>query len=230
DEKRGFCEKLIELNVFSQWKQDETLYRHEFFEPILVVFSEMEDVGVLSVSEDKISEMFSYLKEDSDQSLKESALIRLTFLAQKNSLSKVNKEEFIKALKRLEGTREQGISDFIFSGVFDKIINSSQEISGEGIELYLGKDIPVFYKYDEMLKSMAYSDNRAVFDYFNEMYGIFPDYIGKKTRKLPGNDCYKTWLNKFYKWWDHQEDGLLRDIKEEKGLLPLPDYLQYVVV
>ncbi|MEK5350748.1 MULTISPECIES: SIR2 family NAD-dependent protein deacylase [Bacillus] len=232
DEKKVFCEKLIELNIFSQWEQDESLYGREFFEPILCIFSKIEDIGVLSVSEDKISEMLSYLKEDGDQSLKESALIRLAFLAQRNSLSKVNKEEFIKALKRLEleGKREQGISDFIFSVVFDKIINSSHEISNEGIELFLGKDIPKFYNYDETLKGMAYSDNRKVLNYFNEMYGAFPDYIEKRTKKIPGNDCYKTWLNKFYKWWDHQEDGLLRDRKDRIGLLPLRDYLEIVVV
>ncbi|SLK12268.1 SIR2 family NAD-dependent protein deacylase [Bacillus toyonensis] len=229
DEKKDFCEKLIELNIYSQGERGKNLYVPEFFEPILFVFSEVEDIDPLSVSEDKISEMLSYLKRDEDQSLQESALIRLTFLTLKNSLSKVNTEEFVKDLKRLERKRGERISRFIFSSVFDKIINSSHEISDEGKELFLGKNIPEFYKYDEMLKSMAYSDNRSVFTYFNEMCGIFPDYIGKRKRKIPENQCYKKWLNKFYKWWDNQEEGLLRDLKEERVFLPLPDYLKSVI-
>lgn len=229
-EQKDFCEKLIELNIFSQWQPDKSLYRHEFFEPILVIFPDTKDFGDLSVSENKISEMLSYLKEDGDQSLKESALIRLTFLSETNSLSQDNKEEFIQNLKRLERKNRQGISDFLFESVFDKMINSSIEISNEGMELFLTKDIPTFYNYNETLKGKAYSDNPLVLDYFNEMYGLFPDYIGRKMRNIPNNQYYRQWLNKFYAWWDNQEEGLLRDIKENNGFLPLPDYLKSAVV
>lgn len=222
-EQRELCEKLIELKIFSQWNSDKTLYNHEFFEPILEVFSEMKDLENLLVSEEKISEMFSYLKNEGDQSLKESALIRLTFLAQNNSLSKVKNEEFIKILKALERKGEQGISDFIFSGVFDKIINSTNEASDEELETFLAKDIPEFYSE----KSLAYIE---ISDYFNELYGIFPDYIGKRKKTIPENYYYKEWLNKFYIWWDSQEKGLLRDVKNESSFLPMPDYLKEVVV
>lgn len=231
DAQKAFCEKLIELPIISQWNPNSSFYKNDFFEPILEIFSDTKDINNLSVSEDKISEMFNYLRNDSDQSIKESALIRLTFLAIKNSLSKENEEEFIDVLKRLQRNRGQKISDFIFNSVFDNIINVSREISDEGIELFLTKSIPTFINYSDTLKGMAYSNNSSLLDYFNEMCNVFPDYIGKKTRKLPDNQYYKKWLNKFYEWWDNQEIGLLRDISEDKKrILPLPDYLKTVVV
>lgn len=228
-EQKEFYEKLIELNIFSQWKSDKSFYRNEFFEPILVIFSDAKNFTNLSVSENKISEMLSYLKGDVDQSLKESALIRLTFLSETNSLSLDNKEEFVQILKRYERKNGQGISDFLFESVFDKIINSSREISNKGMELFLIKDIPTFYNYNKTLNGNSYSYNPSLKDYFNEMYGVFPDNIGRKMRNIPNSQYYSQWLNKFYAWWDNQEKGLLRDIKEDNGFLPLPDYLKLAV-
>lgn len=230
DEKKEFLEKIIELNIFNQGKADENNYVIGFFEPILYVFSEAKDICNLSVSENKILEMLNYLKINNGQSIKESALIRLTFLATTNSLPKVTREEFIEALKKLPSKKKHGKSDFIFDAVFDKIINPNSEISPNSIALFLAKDIPTFYNYTEGFKSMVYSDNGSLLNYFNEIYGVFPDYIGKKTAKVPDNHYYKEWLNKFYDWWDNQEEGLLRDITEERGLFPLPDYLESVVV
>ncbi|MGE7920639.1 SIR2 family NAD-dependent protein deacylase [Viridibacillus sp. NPDC093762] len=230
EEQKLFCEQLIESNIFSQWNTDKSLYMHEFFEPLLVPFSKRKDICNLVISENKILEMLRYIKEGVDRSKKESALIRMTFLEETKSLSETIRNEFIEVIKELKKNSEQGISDFIFNAVFDKIINSKSEISENGIEFFLSKEIPTFYNYNKGFKGFTLSSNVAVYDYYNELYGIFPDYIGKQKRKIPDSRFYKEWLNKFYKWWDSQEKGLLRDIKEDNGFLYVRDYLKTAVL
>ncbi|WP_411738525.1 SIR2 family NAD-dependent protein deacylase [Peribacillus sp. S4] len=229
-ELKLFSEQLIESNIRSQLKMDKILDKNEFFEPLLVVFAERRNISNLKVSENKILEMINYLIKDDDQSKKESALIRLSFLEETNSLSENQRNKFISSLKKLPQNSDQGLSDFIFNSVFDRIIYSSPEVSEEGIEFFLSKEIPTFYNYVEEYKGKAFSNTNAIDDYFNELCGVFPDYIGRKIKNVPSGEFFKQWLSKFYKWWDNQEEGLLRDINEKSPFLPLPDYLKKVVI
>lgn len=230
-EQKEFCEKLIEINIFNQSESNNEFYKDDFFDPILAILSATKDVSNLSnlsVPEDTISEMLCYLQEDDNVTLKESALIRLTFLAKTNSLSDENEVKFIGLLKMLESKYGTEISNFLHYNVFDKLINSSNEISMEGKELLLKKDIPKLQNQNGKYKE--YYLHPPVLNYFYELYELFPPYTEKETRKIPDSQCYKQWLNKFYSWWDDQEKFLLYNIKKENAFLPSPDYLQSTII
>lgn len=218
-----FCEQLIDTDIKSQLKKHEVLYANEFFEPLLIIFMEHGQVSNIEVSEEKLSELFDKLNVIDDYSIKESALIRLTFLAASNSLPKVHLLKFITTLQALPKDRGQGVSDFIFGSVFDKIINSDIVTSENEQKIFLEKDIPVFYV------NGTFSEGSAIKDYFNEMSGIFLDYIGAKTKTLPKENYYRSWLNKFYIWWDSQKEGLLRNSEEDRGIFSRSDYLIEVI-
>ncbi|WP_108672554.1 SIR2 family NAD-dependent protein deacylase [Peribacillus acanthi] len=230
EEKKIFCEQLMESNLNNELNTNKNLYRVEFFEPFLVLFSETKNISNLNVPENKILEMISFLNNDVDQSYRESALIRMTFLEETKSLTENQRNKFIKCLTQLSTDRDQGISNYIFKSVYDRIINSSSEISEKGIEVFLTREIPTFYNYKEEFKGKSFSSSNSLEDYFHELSGVFPDYIGKRTKNPPNEVYYHQWLDKFYLWWEDQEEGLLRDINEEHIFLPLPDYLKSVVI
>lgn len=227
-EQEVFCENLFSLDINSQWQEDKSLYKHDFFEPFLIVFSKIKDIDSLSISENKILELIENLKANDDESIKEISLIRLTFLAETNSLPEIYRKEFVDILKVLPKNKGQGISEFIFNNVFDKITNESTDVSSDEIEIFLSKDIPKFVSTIKGLEGIGYSN--TLLDYFKELYGVFPDCIAKKFKRLPTNEYYKSWLIKFYEWWNDQEEGLLRNIEEGGTFLQLPDYLKSVVI
>lgn len=229
-EQKVFCEKLFNLNFNKQWEADKGFDKHYFFEPVLIVFAEIKDIDGLTISENKILEMLDILKDSSDESLKEAALIRLTFLAETDSLPALYRKQYIEVLKTLPKNKEQGISEFIYNNVFDKIINGSAEVSSYGVEIFLSRDIPKFVGNEEKFEEIRYSLSTSLSDYFNEIYGVFPDLIGKGSKSVPANKYYRMWLDKFYEWWDDQENGLLRDINKKNSFLQIPDYLQKVVI
>ncbi|MBG9790510.1 SIR2 family NAD-dependent protein deacylase [Brevibacillus laterosporus] len=212
-ETKIFCEQLIETDIKSQLKNNETTYKTEFFEPLLVVFDKRRQISNLNVSEKKLFNMLNDLNNTDDYSIRESALIRLTFLAESKGLSEEYHAKFISSLKHLSKDRSHGFSDFLFSSVFDKIIHSNVVASTSEQKIFLKKDIPAL--------------NKANSTYFNELAGIFPDYISMK--RMPQREMYKKWLEKFYIWWDSYKEELLRDVNEKVLFLPKPDYLSDVV-
>lgn len=232
-EQKVFCEKLFELNIKSQWQENEIFYKNYFFEPFLEILTEKKDIKKINVSENKIVEMLGYLEDTTDKGIKESALIRLTFLAITDSLTEDYREKFVEILKTLPKNNDQGISDYIYSHVLDKIINLSTDTSSTETEVFVEKEIPKFYKFIDEFDGMGYSNNGTLSNYFKEINGVFPDIILKKSTNLPETKYYRLWLSKFYLWWDDQEQGLLRDIKDVQDnnfFLKPQDYLKYVVI
>ncbi|KQL33191.1 hypothetical protein AN960_21250 [Bacillus sp. FJAT-25509] len=220
EEQKLFYEQLLDSPIHSQLDSNKNFDVNDFFEPFLAILSKRKNVSNVNVSESKILELLGYLKNNEDQSKKESALIRMFFLEKTNSLSTIKRNKFVEALKNLETNRQQGISDFIFQSELNKIMNSSSILSDEGMEFILSKNIPTFYNNGSL------SSTHAIEDYFNELSGIFPNYIESKTKTLPKSELYKEWLEKFFTWWDDQEKGLLRSIPEEIEYFPMPDYLK----
>ncbi|MFJ7850173.1 SIR2 family NAD-dependent protein deacylase [Peribacillus sp. NPDC097206] len=223
-DRKSFFEKLLDLQLYKQWQQDKTFYKNNFFEPFLTLLSFANDITELDIKESKLIEMLNLLKESEDLSIREASLIRMTFLSKTKSLLAVYQRRFVEILITLPKTNSQGISEFIYSHVFDELINSDKDISSNAIDSFLKKDIPTFYK------KGVYSSGTSIPNYFQEIQGLFPDYIGIKNKKRPDSKYYKIWLENFFKWWEDQEVGLLRDINEDIGFLPLPDYLKFVVV
>ncbi|MGE7020839.1 SIR2 family NAD-dependent protein deacylase [Solibacillus cecembensis] len=223
-DRKSFFEKLLDLQLYKQWQQEKTFYINDFFEPFLTLLSCANDITGLDIKESKLLELLNLLKESEDLSIREGSLIRLTFLIKTESLLAEYQRKFVEVLITLPKTNSQGISDFIYSHVFDKLTNSDKDNNSNAIASFLKKDIPTFYN------NGVYSSNAGLANYFQEINGLFPDYIGIKNKKRPDSKYYKIWLDKFLKWWDNQEVGLLRDIKEDTVFLPLSDYLKLVVV
>ena len=74
-------------NIKSQQKGDKSIYKRVFFEPFLIAFTEKDKLSNINLSEETLLCLFKELNNSEDYSKRESALIRLTFLASSNSLS-----------------------------------------------------------------------------------------------------------------------------------------------
>ncbi|GAB1773216.1 SIR2 family NAD-dependent protein deacylase [Priestia megaterium] len=222
EDSKIFCEQLISTKIISQKHADKSSYKRNFFEPFIEIFSIKEKVHGMNLSEEILLNLLKKLNEE-DYSIKESALIRLTFLALGNSLPEKYYRDFISNIQLLPKDKDQGISDFVFNATFDKIINSKGLISKETKNEFIIKDIPTFYKNGLM------SDNFILVDYLNELKGILPDYIGIKEKEASDFTLYKEWLQKFYLWWDSQKEGMLINSKNTDSLFSDRDYIIPIV-
>ncbi|MEB4884459.1 MULTISPECIES: SIR2 family NAD-dependent protein deacylase [Priestia] len=219
EDSKVFCEQLISTKIISQKHKDKSIYKRSFFEPFIEIFSIKEKVHGMSISEETLLKLLKKLNKESDYSIKESALIRLTFLALGNSLPEKYYKDFISIIQLLPKDKDQGISDFVFSATFDKLINSKGLISKETKDEFINKDIPTFYQ------NGLISDNFTLLDYFNELKGILPDYIGIIEKEISNFTLYEEWLQKFYLWWDSQKEGVLINSRKTDSLIPDRDYI-----
>ncbi|MEI3892477.1 MULTISPECIES: SIR2 family protein [Bacillus] len=219
EQSKIFCEKLINTKIKVQSYADKSIYLRRFFEPLLEILDERKDIFNISVSEEQLELLFKYLNNEVDYSLRESALIRLTFLELTRSLSEKYRSQFISNIQKLSKNKKNGISDFIFSITFDKIAYSNELPSKEAQEEFLKKAIPRFN-----------GNGIGMESYFQELTGIFIDYIGSKEKQIPESTVYKHWLEKFYVWWESHKDGLLKNYDAEDLFVGNPDYLKTVII
>ncbi|HDR7447758.1 TPA: hypothetical protein QCX35_003862, partial [Bacillus toyonensis] len=204
EQSKAFGEKLISTEIKTQSYADKSEYQNKFFEPLLEILDEKKDILNLEVPEEHLELLLKMLHDEADYSIRESALIRLTYLALTESLPERYYSQFISKIQKLSKGRKYGISDFIFSNTFDRIIYSNEVSSEEEQEEFLKKNIPQFYSKDRLTYDLG------VNHYFQELKGIFIDYIGSKGKRIPESKVYKQWLEKFYVWWESQKEGLLR--------------------
>ncbi|PFD40353.1 SIR2 family protein [Bacillus cereus] len=224
EQSKVFCEQLINTKIKVQSYADKSVYLRKFFEPLLVILDEREDVFNISVSEEQLKLLFKHLNNKMDYSIRESALIRLTFLELTRSLSEKYRSQFISNIQELSKDRKNGTSDFIFNSIFDKIIHSNETTSKKTQEEFMKRDIPRFYSGGTLTYGIGVSN------YFRELTGIFVDFIGSKEKKIHKKTVYKQWLEKFYAWWESQKDGLLRNGDEEDSFGGDPEYLITVII
>lgn len=225
EQSKVFCEQLIKTEIKTQSYADNSMYQNMFFEPLLIIFEERKDIFNLEISEEQLELLLKKLNDEVDYSIRESALIRLTFLAITKSLAERYYKQFISKIQGLSKERKHGISDFIFSNTFDKIIYSNEVSSKEEQEEFLKKNIPQFYS------KGTWSYGLGLSHYFQELTGIFVDFIGSKEKQIPEREIYKQWFEKFYVWWESQKEGLLREYDKRDSIFRDPEiYLISVIV
>ncbi|WP_086391040.1 SIR2 family NAD-dependent protein deacylase [Bacillus thuringiensis] len=223
-QSKVFCEKLINTNIKVQNYIINSERVNMFFEPLLVIFNEHKNITNLNVSEEQTELLFSYLNNKVDYSIRESALIRLTFLVLTNSLPENTRKRFVSNIQELSKDRTYGISDFIFSSTFDKIIYSKNVPSKKEKMAFLKKAIPQIYG------NNTWNGGIGLKNYLHELSVFFVDYIGSKEKRIPEKSMYKQWLEKFYVWWECQKDGLLKNHDEEDAFLRSDNYLIRVII
>ena len=221
EKTKEFCEEIFNSNASIINYQNDDL---KFFEPILVIFSEAKKIKNIEVTNYILNELISILENSEGDILKEKALIRLTFLFESNSLTDLYKNKFIEILKVMPRNKKQGLSDYIFNFVFDKIISGKNFISNNAKKLFLAKKIPVFFNKDDG----SISTNSSIKNYFNEMQSIFQDCTIPTPIERKEYKYYKSWIRNFFAWWDSQEDGLLRS-NDSGSFAMIPDYLKMII-
>lgn len=136
-DKKSFFEKLLDLKLYKQWQQNNTFYKHDFFEPFLSLSSFTNDVTKLQIKKSTLTGMFNSLTNNEDLSIRDASLIRLTFLSKTKSLSPKYQEKFINILIKLKNNnKEENISDFLYSYVFDSLIDSNRDVKFNAIESF----------------------------------------------------------------------------------------------
>lgn len=223
-ESKTFCEQLINSKIKSQKQSDKSTYKRIFFEPIIKAFRKRNVISQLNVSEEQLTSLFKDLNNEEDYSIRESALIRLTFLSLTNSLSEQYYNQFVSIIKQLPRSRENGISDFILDSTFNSIIGSDEFLVSKGQSEFIQKDIPIYYRAGSM------TDGTAVLNYFYELAANIADYIGIKEKPIPERTVYKEWLKKFYEWWESQKVGLLKDPNESFSIFTRYDLIERIVI
>lgn len=220
---KSFFEKLMSISIRSQANKDQSFYKNRFFEPFLIIFHTRERVSHLEISDKQLLYLFTELKNKTDYSIREVALIRLTFLALTNSLPKHYYDRFISDIESEIKDRKYGLSDFIPYSIFDMLIHQNEAPSVALQEDFVKKEIPKFYE------GNIISIGRDL-SYFNELTQIMLDYIGSQKKRIPEFTTYKEWLGKFYRWWESQKAGLLKKPDQTDDFLPSPDYLFTLII
>ncbi|MGD1413412.1 SIR2 family NAD-dependent protein deacylase [Bacillus stercoris] len=217
-ELKSFCEKILITDVISQnYYTDESVYMHSFFDPVLVIlkFFDQGDVTIpnLDIPEEQIQKLLTYLDNNEDKSIREVALLRLTFLNLTKNLNESRNDKFIKKLKKLPKNRKLGYSDFLYESVFDKIINSKELPSLDIKREIMSEDIPYFYR------EGVYRDSGAIKSYFHKLGTVLVEYV-KKDEDTAGEEkkLFKEWFEKFYTWWGSQKSALLMNSSEDNFL------------
>ncbi|MED3971407.1 SIR2 family protein [Priestia megaterium] len=223
EDSKVFCQQLINLKIKNQKHKNGSVDTTSFFDPFLIFLRGLNKLSDISLSEEQLNSLFHDLNNKLDDGFRESALIRLTFLTLTNSLSEKYYKKFVNNIQILPAKNQNGISNFIFGSVFDKIIHSD-EPNKRDYRSFLKRDIPTFYHQG------VFSYGTALDDYFNELKGIVPDFIDSKEKQIPKCEIYNTWLDKFYKWWESQKKGLLRSLDQSDAFLGDYDYLLPVII
>ncbi|MCY7962700.1 SIR2 family NAD-dependent protein deacylase [Bacillus inaquosorum] len=201
-----FCEKLLSYPIISQRSSDKSYYFAAFFEPFLSLINHTNRSLKINISVNQLENLFNYLSNE-DESLKESALIRLTFLELTKCLPQQYTKNFREILKgwrkELKGT--ETISKFIFSSIFERIIYSDEFPNSDVLSKFLTREIPKFYHLDG-----TFSDKGGIQNYLQELKNVFMNFVELNEEDVNNVSYYKMWLRKFYLWWDSQKDGLFQ--------------------
>ncbi|MGH0668432.1 SIR2 family NAD-dependent protein deacylase [Bacillus paranthracis] len=221
-EKKIFYKQLIETDIHSQWHPEEYMYTSNFFDPFLVDVPNQNYISNLKVSENIVLKLLNQLGNSEDQSIREGALIRMTFLQRTGSLTVTNQSIFIELLQGLPSNRRLGKSDFIYEEIFNEILNSRLGLSEEDISIFLDNEIPIFYAPVDQ----SYFNTNAFYNYFNKLSYAFSIYKHSHTLNA---ELYIKWLSKLYVYWESQREGLLRSINKEPDALGVTDYLKRLV-
>ncbi|MGG1347611.1 SIR2 family protein [Bacillus subtilis] len=224
EEKKVFCEKLLNTTLKKQFEEDKDFYISKFFDPFLIALKFHQNTPSLNVQPEQLKILFEGLK-DLDQSIKESSLIRLTFLCITQSLPENYYEKFIKEIDQIPKIYKYGISDFIYSGTFDKIKSSNHVVSIEQQQEFLSKEIPKFYFGSTM------SDGYGVISYIEELRSVFSISIIQDELNQIHSEILIKWLNKFFVWWESQKEGVLREEANGfKGLFSNDNLIEDILI
>ncbi|MEC1612684.1 SIR2 family protein [Bacillus mojavensis] len=217
-----FCENLLKLPLRSQFEGDHPYYRHAFFEPFLSLMNNTDRKLNINISDNQLEVLFDYFINQ-DISLKESALIRITFLELTNCLPQQYSDKFKKILSEWRKKTNGSISDFLYDSIFDNIILSEEIPPSDYLSKFVNKEIPKFYHEDG-----AFSDGGTLRNYLQELNNVFLNFVKLSEKDVNNESYYKMWLKKFYIWWDSQKNGLLQNLLDI--LNPKQDLLKSVVI
>ncbi|MCY8282858.1 SIR2 family protein [Bacillus inaquosorum] len=223
NQARDFCMHLLTIPIRSQMNKDNSTFVATFFDPFLSIINETHRISNIKTSEDQVNFLFDHLNFIEDQGIKESAVIRLTFLYLTSSLNKQQSKNFITEIKKIN--KEQPLSQFIYNVIFDKIINEKKIPSYEIQHNFLKREIPNVYHQDGI-----FSDGDGLLDYLQELKNIFLNFVELNKEKVSEIKIYKQWLNKFYDWWDTQKEGLLQITLLEDPIIPNENDLLKIII
>lgn len=212
-EKTQFINKLMEYNLKSQSGYNDSRRIEDYFDPISILLSKTNEVSIINVPRTLIDELISTLEATNDLSLYETALIRLIFLKDSNSLD-FNYEEKLKEI--LVHRRKEMISEIIFPTYLQKIIQGNGPISDEDFYEWIYERIPVISETDKNGVVINLSTDRNLENYFKKMAIFFPHSLNliRNQSIRPHEKYYRIWLDEFYTWWESQKKYVLHNPNE----------------
>jgi len=184
------------------------LDEHHFYDPSFEFISSKVNLN-LNVDTLEIKRLLNILKGEKSN-IRDASLKRLTFLLDNDSLSNDSVVELRTNLTDIIRREKSGYCNNLFDSYLVLTTNDF-ELQERYCQDHIQKSIPK--SHDNKMGTTLDDDNLNIL--LKDLSHIFPDIFYKENHFLSiTNETYIIWLDKFFEWWDSQEEWLLREKTE----------------
>lgn len=207
-EKADFFSRILKLPIIGDQSgelKDVILDEHDFFEPAIEFYFEIDDIGCITIdtNRDEIIRLISILSEGKSN-IRDAALVRLIRLLETDNLIEEDAIKVRESIKNIIKKERSNFSNYFLESYLVRLTNDikmQEHYAKRRIEESIPKS------YNDGIISIGNSLNILLHDLRN----IFPKFVKDNIdyNAFITNEMYKTWLKRFFEWWESQEKWLL---------------------
>lgn len=207
-EKAAFFGEILKLPIIGDPNgvlKDITLDEYNFFEPAIEFYFETDNISRITIDTTNVETIKLINILNYEKSLtRDAALARLIRLFETGNL---DKEEIFKIRESIKHiiVKEQSKPSYYFLESYLVKLTNDTEIQENYAKSRIEKNIPE--SHINNITSIGDNLNNLLRDLKN----IFPNFVknNKVDYAFITDEMYKTWLKRFFKWWESQEKWLL---------------------
>ncbi|QEK62666.1 SIR2 family NAD-dependent protein deacylase [Bacillus safensis] len=207
-EKADFFSRILKLPIIGEQNRelkDIKLDHYNFFEPSFEFQFEVENISCVNieVSRSDINRLVGILKNEKSV-IRDAALARLVRLIELNNLDKENKNRIREAIRIIIDRENNNYSYYFLESYLLKLTNDIK-LQGDYAKKRIEGSIPRSFE-NNLITS---SNNLNIL--LSDLKNIFPNFINDNIDYSYDvtDEMYKKWLEKFFEWWENQEQWLL---------------------
>jgi hypothetical protein len=226
-EKADFFTEVLKLPIIGEQSgalKEIILDEYDFFEPSFEFYFEIEDiVGVrIDVNRDKINSLIRILGCEKSNT-RDAALSRLIRLFETNNLDEENTQKLREGIINIIIREESNFSYYFLESYLVRLTNDQQLQEGYA-KRRIEKSIP------KSFNNNVVSIGNGLNILLQDLRNIFPKFINENIDQdyYVSDEMYKTWLSRFFEWWESQKKWLLK-IEEDEFFGGNDDLIKMVI-